>query len=100
MEDDKLGIKPEVLVAIYASIDVRTRKLAPEEVRNELRISQDGRIKNRFYVQVSNRMAPHLIAAIQEQAESRDFIGMKSYLYSLQEQVMAQMFAGVKDVIS
>ncbi|HUG97114.1 MAG TPA: hypothetical protein VMJ94_06195, partial [Nitrososphaera sp.] len=61
--------------------------------------SQDGRIKTRFYIQVSNRMAPHLITAIQQQAESESGIGMKSYFYKLQEQVMSQMFAGIKDVI-
>lgn len=99
MDDDKLGVKPEALVGMYAAIDSRARQQAPQQVRNELVISQDGRIKTKFYVQVSNRMAPHLIAAIQQQTDSEQGIGMKSYFYKLQEQVMAQMFSGVKDVI-
>jgi hypothetical protein len=99
MEDDRLGVKPEALVGMYKAVDARARQLAPQEIRNELVISQDGRIKTRFYVQVSDRMAPHLIAAIQQQADSETGIGMKSYFYKLQEQIMTQMFAGVKDVI-
>jgi hypothetical protein len=62
-------------------------------------MSQDGNIKTRFYIRVSDRMAPHLIAAIQQQADSETGIGIKSYFYKLQEQIMSQMFAGVKDVI-
>lgn len=99
MDDEKLGVKPEVLVGMYTAIDSKARQLAPQEIRNELVISQDGRIKSRFYIRVSDRMAPHLIAAIQQQADSESGIGMKSYFYRLQEQVMSQMFAGVKDVI-
>ena len=99
MDDDKLGVKPETLVGMYTAIDAKARQMAPQDVRRELIISQDGRIKTRFYIQVSNRMAPHLIAAIQQQAESESGIGMKSYFNKLQEQVMSQMFAGVKDVI-
>lgn len=99
MDDEKLGVKPEVLVGMYTAIDSKARQLAPQEIRNELVISQDGRIKGRFYIRVSDRMAPHLIAAIQQQADSESGIGMKSYFYRLQEQMMSQMFAGVKDVI-
>jgi hypothetical protein len=99
MDDDKLGVKLEVLVGMYTAIDAKARQLAPQDIKRELIISQDGRIKSRFYIQVSNRMAPHLIAAIQKQADSESGIGMKSYFYKLQEQIMAQMFAGVKDVI-
>jgi hypothetical protein len=99
MEDDKLGVKPEVLIAMYTAIDANARQLAPHDAKKELIISHDPRIKSRFYIQVSNRMAPSLIAAIQRQADSESAIGMKSYFYKLQEQVMAQMFAGVKDVI-
>jgi hypothetical protein len=40
-------------------------------------------------------MAPHLIMAIQKQAEQSP--GLKPYLYKLQEQLMAQTFAGAKD---
>lgn len=99
MDDDKLGVKPEVLVGMYTAIDAKARQLAPQEIRNELVITQDGRIKSRFYIRVSDRMAPHLIAAIQQQADSESGIGMRSYFYRLQEQIMSQMFAGVKDVI-
>jgi hypothetical protein len=99
MDDDKLGVKPEVLAGMYATIDAIARRLATQELKNELVISQDGRIKTRFYIRVSNRMAPHLIAAVQKQADSETGIGMKSYFYKLQEQIMSEMFAGVKDVI-
>jgi hypothetical protein len=99
MEDEKLGVKPEVLVGMYAAIDSKARQLAPQDLKRELAISQDGRIKTRFRIQVSSRMAPHLIAALQQQADAQYGIGLKSYFNKLQEQVMAQMFAGVKDVI-
>ena len=99
IDDDKLGVRPEVLVGLYNSIDARTRQLAPQDIRSELIISQDGKISSKFYIRVSNRMAPHLITAIQQQADSESGIGMKSYFYNLQEQVMSQMFAGVKNVI-
>jgi hypothetical protein len=99
MDDEKLGVKPEVLVTMYKAIDAKARQLAPQQIKNELIISQDGSIKTRFNVTVSDRMAPHLIAAIQQQADSETAVGIKSYFYKLQEQVMAQIFAGVKDVI-
>jgi hypothetical protein len=100
MDDDKLGVKPEVLISMYAAIDAKARQLAPQDIKRELIVSQDGRIKGRFHIQVSNRMAPHLISAIQHQADSESGFGMKSYFYKLQEQVMSQMFADVKNVIS
>jgi hypothetical protein len=99
IDDEKLGIRPETLVRMYAAIDSDARHAAPADIKRELVISQDGRTKTRFYIQVSNRMAPHLIAAIQRHAESESGIGMKSYFYKVQEQIMSQMFAGVKDVI-
>ncbi|OLC83360.1 MAG: hypothetical protein AUJ08_05480 [Thaumarchaeota archaeon 13_1_40CM_3_50_5] len=80
IDDDKLGVRPEVLVGMYNSIDARARQLAPQDIRRELIVSQDGRIKNKFYIQVSNRMAPHF--------------------YNLQEQVISHLFADVKNVIS
>lgn len=92
MDDDKTGVKPEVLVDMYSTIDAKARQLAPQDVKRELAISQDGRIKTKFHIQVSNRMAPHLISAIQQQADSQQGIGLKSYFYKLQEQVMAQVF--------
>jgi hypothetical protein len=91
MDDDKLGVKPEVLVGMYTSIDAKARQLAPQDVKRELIISQDSRVRSSFYIQVSNRMAPYLIAAIQQQADSESGIGMKSYFHKLQEQVMAQL---------
>jgi len=100
MNDEKLGVKPEVLVGMYTAIDTKARQMAPQDIRRELSISQDGRIKTKFYIQVSDRMATHLIAAIQQQAVSESGIGMKSYFYKLQEEVMSQIFSGVKDVIS
>ena len=100
MDDEKLGVKPEALVVMYNAIDAKARQMAPQDIRRELSISQDGRIKTKFYIQVSDRMATHLIAAIQQQAVSESSIGMKSYFYKLQEEVMSQIFSGVKDVIS
>jgi len=47
---------------------------------------------------VSDRMAPHLVASIQTQIDTYGY-GLKSYFYKLQEQLMAQMFAGAKDTI-
>ena len=91
MEDDKLGVKPEVIVKMYMAINTIADQLAPRELKAELIISQDGKIKSKFYVQVSNRMAPYLIEAIQKQAESQPGIGLKSYFYKLQEQIMSQL---------
>lgn len=99
MEDDKLEVDPKVLAEMYSAIDVKARQLATEEIKRELIILQDGRIKSKFHIQVSNRMAPFLITAIQDRAESEISIGMKSYFYKLEEQIMAQLFSGVKDVI-
>ena len=99
IEDDKLGVKPEVLLGMYTVIDAKARQLAPQQVGKELIISQDNKIKDRFYIQVSNSMAPYFISAIQQQAETQQGMGLKSYFYKLQEQIMSQMFAGVKDVI-
>lgn len=110
MDDDRLEVKPEHIARIYGLIDAKARQIAPEPARAELRITQDGRIKTRFYIAVSDRMAPHLVAAVQQvimassaaaaDGRQQDYgIGLKSYFYRLQEQLMAQMFAGAKDVI-
>ena len=72
--------------------------MAPQDIRRELSIIQDGRIKTKFYIQVSDRMATHLIAAIQQQAVSESGIGMKSYFYKLQEGVMSQLFNSVGQI--
>jgi hypothetical protein len=95
MDDDKTGVKPEVLVGMYLAIDANARQLAPHDVKRELAISQDGKIKTRFHIQVSSRMAPHLISAIQQQVDTQQGIRLKSYFYKLQEQVMAQLFNNV-----
>ena len=96
--DDKLEVKPEVLARMYTTIDSKARQLAPQEIKNELIISQDGRIKTRFHIQVSDRMAPNLIAAIQQRADSETAIGIKSYFYKLQEQIMSQLLGPQEQV--
>jgi hypothetical protein len=98
MDDEKAEIKPEVLFKIYGSMEAQAKQAAPPAISHELRISQDARIKTRFYVVVSDRMAPHLLAAMQKQLGTYG-VGLKSYFYKLQEQLMAQMFAGAKDTI-
>jgi hypothetical protein len=92
MDDDKLGLKPEFLVGMYSGINTVARQLAPPEVKTELAISQDGKIKTKFYITVSSRMAPHLINAIQQQINAQQGQALRSYLSKLQEQVMFQMF--------
>ncbi len=91
MDDDKLGIKPEVLFNLYSRIDASARGLAPADIRHELRISQNGKIKTRFEILVSDRMAPFLIKAVQQQTDTEYGMGLKSYFYKLQEQIMAQL---------
>jgi len=92
MDDDNLGLKPEFLVNLYLSIDSKVKQLAPNYMRHELSISQDGRIKSKFYILVSNRMAPHLINAVQQRINLENGIDLRSYLAKLQEQVMSQLF--------
>jgi hypothetical protein len=89
--EDKLELKPEFLVSLYEGIDSKARQLAPQYNKNELTISQDGRIKTRFYVVVSNRMAPHFITAIQQQIDLENGLGLRCYLVKLQEQVMSKL---------
>lgn len=98
MDDDKLELKPEIIFGMYAAIDSKARELAPQGIRNELKISRDGRIKTRFYLQVSDRMAPHLLSAIQWQAESVQGGALKSYFYKLQDRVMNEMFGPQESV--
>ena len=99
MDDEKLGTRPEILFRIYGQIEKHAKESAPVQIRNELRISQDARLKTRFYIAVSDRMAQFLIAAVQIQANG-DASGLRSYFYKLQEQLMGQMFAGAKDTIN
>lgn len=98
MDDDKCEIKPDMLFRIYGAIEAKAKKSAPPVASHELRISQDAKIKTRFYIAVSDRMAPHLVSAVQQQIGGYG-VGLKSYFYKLQEQLMAQMFAGAKDTI-
>ncbi len=97
MDDEKLGVKPETLFRIYGAIETQAKNAAPAAIRNEIRISQDARIKTRFYIAVSDRMAQHLVTAVQKQVDG-DASGLRSYFYKLQEQLMGQMFAGAKDI--
>ena len=100
MDDEKLGLKPETLFKIYGAIEAQARQSAKADIRHELRVTLDDRIKTRFHVAVSDRMAPHLLAAVQKQAEAEYGIELKSYLHKLQEQLMGQMFAGASDQIN
>lgn len=95
----ELGVKTDFLVASYTAIDSKAKQLAPREIQHELLISQDAGVKTTFHVKVSSRMAPYLVNAIQQQNEPGYGIALKSYFNRLQEQIMAQMFAGIKDVI-
>jgi hypothetical protein len=92
--------KTDFLVGLYRAIDSKARQLAPAGIRNELLIAQDGKVKTTFRVRVSSRMAPYLVNSIQQNTDPGYGIALKSYLNKLQEQIMSQMFAGVKDVIS
>jgi hypothetical protein len=97
MDDEKLAVRPEVLFKIYGAIETQAKNAAPAAIKNELRISQDARIKTRFYIAVSERMAQHLLTAVQKQVDG-DASGLRPYFYKLQEQLMGQMFAGAKDI--
>ncbi len=97
---NEVGARADFLVGLYAAIDSKARQLAPAGIRNELFISQDGNVKTTFRIKVSSRMAPYLVNSIQQNTNPSYGIALKSYLNKLQEQIMSQMFAGVKDVIS
>jgi hypothetical protein len=97
---NEVGARTEFLVGLYRAIDSKARQLAPAGIRNELLIAQDGKVKTTFRVRVSSRMAPYLVNSIQQNTDPGFGIALKSYLNKLQEQIMSQMFAGVKDVIS
>lgn len=92
MDDEKLGIKPQVLVSMYQWLDSRARQIAPENVRSEIQIMQDGRVKTRFNITVSDRMTPHLVAAIQQKLENESSIGLRTYFQNLQQQLLVQLF--------
>jgi len=69
MEDNKQELKQDLLRNLYHSIDSKAREIAPEPIRNELRISHDKRLNTVFYLSVSNRMAPYLLEAIENRLE-------------------------------
>src|SRR5574338_241376 len=91
---EELGVKTDFLLASYNSIYHAARNAAPSQIGNELLIMQDGRVKTTFHIKVSSRMAPHLVKAIQDQVQPGYGVNLRSYFQKLQEQLMAQMFAG------
>ena len=90
-----LGVKTDFLIASYNSIYQAARAAAPNEIKNELLISQDGKAKSTFHIRVSNRMAPFLVKAVQEQTSPGYGIALKGYFHKLQDQIMAQLFSNV-----
>ena len=99
METDRLGIKPAVLISIYSEIDSRAKKLSGGQQQNELQITSEGKDANRFHIAVTERMAPNLISSVQEIINETTGIELRSHFQRLQELLMAEMFAGAKDVI-
>ena len=99
METDKLGLKQTVLISIYADIDSRARKIAGDVRDGELLIVRDGKDGSRFHIAVSPAMAPNLLSAVQEILNKTDGIELRSHFQRLQEMVMAELFAGAKDII-
>ena len=95
---EDLGVRTDFLLASYNSIYLGARKAAPQQINNELVIVQDGRTKTTFHIKVSNRMAPYLIKAIQDQTQPGYGVALKSYFHNLQEQIMAQMFSNVGEL--
>jgi hypothetical protein len=93
-----LGVKPDFLISSYNTIWERAKRSAPKPVSHELVIAQDGKLKTVFHIKVSNRMAPYLIKAIQDQMLPEYGIAFKSYWQKVQEQVMAQMFSDVGEI--
>lgn len=100
MDEENLGLKPETLLNIYRTIESDAKQAAPAAIRHDLVISRDARISTRFYIAVSDRMSTHLISAVQKQTLTEYGVGLKPYLYKLQERLMSQMFAGARDVIN
>jgi hypothetical protein len=93
-----LGVKTDFLVSSYNSIYNGARKAAPPQFNNELMIIQDGKVKTTFYIKVSNRMAPFLIKAVQDQTRPEYGVALKGYFHRLQDQIMAQMFSNVGEI--
>jgi hypothetical protein len=95
---ENLGVKTQFLVDAYTSVVSTARRDAPGQVANELVVVQDGRVKTTFHIKFSNRMAPFLIKAIQEQNNQGYGVALSSYFHRLQEQVMAQLFSNVGEI--
>src|SRR2546426_12148269 len=95
MDDEKAEIKPETLFKIYAAIEAEAKQAAPPPINQELRITQDARIKTRFYITVSDRMAPHLVSAGQKQIGAYG-VRVKSDFYKVREERLGQMCAAAK----
>jgi hypothetical protein len=95
---EELGVKTDFLISSYNSIYLGAKKAAPQQIGNELVITQDGRVKTTFHIKVSNRMAPFLIKAIQDQTLPGYGVALKGYFHKLQDQIMAQMFSNVGDL--
>ena len=94
-----LGVKPDFLIASYGSIYGIAVKSAPQAISHELAIVQDGSVKTTFHIRVSARMAPYLIKAIQDHNKPDYGVALKSYFHKLQEQIMAQLFNNVGDLV-
>ena len=95
---ENLGVKPQFLVEAYTSVYNKAKSDAPAQVANELVVVQDGRAKTTFHIKFSNRMAPYLIKAIQEQNNQNYGVALNSYFHRLQEQIMAQLFSNVGEI--
>ena len=95
---EELGVKPDFLVKSYNSIYFGAKSAAPQQISNELVIVQDGKTRTTFHIKVSNRMAPFLIKAIEDQTQPDYGVALKGYFHKLQDQIMAQMFSNVGDL--
>lgn len=100
MDADKLQIKPELLSAMYSEIDSTARKLAGSSCQpQELRISRDARDPTKYNVAATSRMTGFLIASLQETINRTSSMQLRLHFQKLQELLMAEMFAGAKDII-
>ena len=97
--DDRLGIKLPVLTNMYTQIETKAKQLSGPQFQNELLIQRTGPDGKRFQIMVSDRMAPHLLASIQETINQIGGASVRAHFQGLQESLMKQMFANVKDVI-
>lgn len=95
---ENLGVNTKFLVDAYTSVYNGARNQAPGQIANELVVVQDGRVRTTFHLRFSNRMAPYLMKAIQDE-NSKDYgVALSSYFHRLQEQVMTQLFSNVGEI--